>query len=403
MPNQFYVAPASGGALKGLTAGLQGLTAYNQNQNEIGRQDAAKQEAKQAQQADAELVKQIQGKDPEALFALMQTNPQLAQNVMKATGFIDGQQRQASADSMLEYLGGGDVEQAVMTQVEVLKQMGKDPKAVLQWGLMPESEQKRKFAETALALNATPEQWNRYQSMNKAPEKTKLQQGTGDMSGYSFNPETGEYSIDPGVKARLTAKAEQKAIDGAVLDAKDRQSINRDVTGLVKDAVLISKASKDLKTLRKTSSPTDQLAAVFKLMKALDPSSVVREGEQQQAVSTGGPAEILIGFVNKIKGDGALPPEAFDNMVDTAESLAGSQIEATNREVFSYLDAYEDTLPESFKSKLIQRIPKSTKQERKKLYSGALSREVSEQDIQDTLKANQGLTRDELLKQLGIK
>lgn len=171
MPNQFYVAPASSGALKGLTDGLQGLTAYNQNQNEIGRQDAAKQEAKQAQQADAELVKQIQGKDPEALFALMQTNPQLAQNVMKATGFIDGQQRQASADSMLEYLGGGDVEQAVMTQVEVLKQMGKDPKAVLQWGLMPEGEQKRKFAETALALNATPEQWNRYQQMTGKVKK----------------------------------------------------------------------------------------------------------------------------------------------------------------------------------------------------------------------------------------
>lgn len=185
MTNQFYVAPATSGILQGLTSGLQGLTAYNQSQNQLQREEAEKMKAQQAQQADAELVKQVQGKDPDALFALMQSNPELAQNVMKATGFVDERLRRESADSMLSYLSGGDIEDTVRSQVDVVKRMGKDPKAVLQWGMMPDGEQKRKFAETAFALNATPEQWQRYQKMTgKATEDDGRTAGMKDFDYY---------------------------------------------------------------------------------------------------------------------------------------------------------------------------------------------------------------------------
>lgn len=193
------------------------------------------------------------------------------------------------------------------------------------------------------------------------PEQVKFQQGTGDMSGYSFNPQTGEFSIDESVKSHLEGKAKNKAKERADLDAKDRRGINSDVTGLVKDAVLINNAAIDLAKLKETSSPMDQLAAVFKLMKALDPTSVVREGEQQQTRSTGGPADVLIGFANKLQGEGSLPPAAFSDMVSTARSLAEARIKSTRSAVSSYLNAYEDTIPESFKKQLLDRVPVTQK------------------------------------------
>jgi len=48
------------------------------------------------------------------------------------------------------------------------------------------------------------------------------------------------------------------------------------------------------------------LAMVFAFMKMLDPNSVVREGEQQQAKATGGAADYLVAVVKSLKGEGSL-------------------------------------------------------------------------------------------------
>ena len=83
-------------------------------------------------------------------------------------------------------------------------------------------------------------------------------------------------------------------------------------------------------------------------MKALDPGSVVREGEQDQARATGGVADRLVGYVNQIKGEGALPEDVFNEMVLTAKRLANEAITEANREVDSFLLPFEDRLPEKF-------------------------------------------------------
>ena len=48
------------------------------------------------------------------------------------------------------------------------------------------------------------------------------------------------------------------------------------------------------------------LSMIFAYMKMLDPRSVVREGEQQQARATGGAADFLINYVTSLKGEGSL-------------------------------------------------------------------------------------------------
>lgn len=212
------------------------------------------------------------------------------------------------------------------------------------------------------AVQLSPELVSNVMKANKERRamsaKPDFQQGSGAMSGYAFNPENGSFTIDPAVSKQLTQKAEEKAAQGSILNAKDRQGINKDVTGLIKDSVGISAAAKSLAGLKASSSPSAQLAAIFKFMKSLDPTSVVREGEQQMARSTGGPADYLVGVVSQLQGEGSLPPAVFSDMVATSQNLANTAIDASNNEINSYLDTYGNTIPESFKDSLRNRIPK---------------------------------------------
>jgi hypothetical protein len=160
---------------------------------------------------------------------------------------------------------------------------------------------------------------------------------------------------------RIFQQGAKKAADaikaGVTIGAKDRRAVNNDVTGLTKSTSESYNAARALSKLSEKASPTDQLAAIFKFMKSLDPTSVVREGEQQMARSTGGPADALVGMINQAQGEGGLTKTAFTNMVNTARSIANSDINSANLKVADYLDAYEDTLPRSFKEKLQNRVP----------------------------------------------
>lgn len=156
---------------------------------------------------------------------------------------------------------------------------------------------------------------------------------------------------------QLQLKAEMAALEGVTLGAKERRSINGDVTALIKPTAASYAAARSLSSLAETASPTDQLAAIFQFMKSLDPTSVVREGEQAMARSTGGPADAMIGFFNQAKGVGGLTPSAFRNMVNTARGIANSSIESSELQVGDYLRTFENTIPEKFIARLIERVP----------------------------------------------
>ena len=140
-------------------------------------------------------------------------------------------------------------------------------------------------------------------------------------------------------------------------DIKDVRSIQGDVSKLIQKSVDIRGAAANLGKLSKTKSATDQLAAVFSFMKALDPSSVVREGEQQQAANAGGVADAFRGYISNLKGTGSLPPDVFNKMVRTAERLANQEIESANTSLNSYIVPYGDLLQDKFIRDLKGRAP----------------------------------------------
>tara|TARA_R110002050_G_scaffold297502_1_gene459055 strand:- start:153 stop:902 length:750 start_codon:yes stop_codon:yes gene_type:complete len=180
----------------------------------------------------------------------------------------------------------------------------------------------------------------------------KKEQGKGAMEGYSFNTSTGEFSISDDIKSKIElAKASGK------IDLKDKITLNKELTNLVKGTVGVHAAANSLVALKSTSSATDKLAAIFKFMKSLDPTSVVREGEQQMAVATGGAADSMVGYVNSLLGDGKLSDTAFANMVSTAKNLSNSAVSASGKEVDDYLTTFGDDLPQGFKKSLRGRVP----------------------------------------------
>ena len=182
---------------------------------------------------------------------------------------------------------------------------------------------------------------------------SKLEQGKGVMEGHSFNPSTGAYSINPALKAKL-----DEATQKGKLDLKDKITLNKEFTNLTKDTKGIHGAANSLSNLKKTSTATDKLAAIFKFMKSLDPTSVVREGEQTMAVRTGGAADSMVGYVNSLLGEGKLSDKSFTNMVNTAKNLANSAIDATEPEITNYLNTFGSDLSKGFKKGLMNRIPK---------------------------------------------
>lgn len=176
------------------------------------------------------------------------------------------------------------------------------------------------------------------------------------QTGLVFDPATGSFTLDQTAVARIDALNNKKNEKGG-LGAKDRQSINKDVTGFIKDANLIKNTATDLETLKDIGSGPASIAAVFKFMKALDPTSVVREGEFATAENSAGIPEGISNFYNRMIRGERLGDTQFKQFVDTAKGLANNAIGTTRQTVDGYLNTFEDTLPVSFMNKVQQRVP----------------------------------------------
>ncbi len=192
----------------------------------------------------------------------------------------------------------------------------------------------------------------------KQQDPTKFQQGTGDMVGHVFNPDNGTFSINPDLKAKL-----EKVKAKPTLDFKDRQALNKDFTALTKDTKLIRNTAKDLDKLSKmvgsngnVSGPSS-IAMVFKFMKALDPTSVVRESEFATAENSSGVPENMRNMYNKLMQGGKLGPKQVEEFVSTAKGLSNSAIDSSTSEITGFLDTFEGTIPTGFRKALLKRIP----------------------------------------------
>ena len=174
--------------------------------------------------------------------------------------------------------------------------------------------------------------------------------------GMVFDPSTGTYSVDPVATAHLASLEEKKNTKGG-LGISDRKSINKDITGFIKQAMAIKSAASDLAGLKKLGTGAASIAAVFKFMKANDPGSTVREGEFATAESSSGVPEAVRNFYNKLITGERVDEGTIQSFIDVSQSLSNSAINASTTMVDGYLNTFEDTLPKSFAGKVRERIP----------------------------------------------
>lgn len=187
-----------------------------------------------------------------------------------------------------------------------------------------------------------------------AAKRAPKQKGEG---GLVFDPNTGTYSIDELAKNRFDELNAKKQAGGS-FSFKDRQGLNKDITSITKEAVKIKTAASELIGLKKRGTAASKLGAVFKFMKSLDPTSVVRETEQGQVYAAAGAGAQLAGMLNGILGQGKLTDKGFNDLVSTAKNIANSNLSSTQITVDNLLGTFEDTLTTKFKDLIKLRVPK---------------------------------------------
>jgi len=330
--------------------------------NKVG--GAIQRSGQQAQQGEAEdLMRRALGGDPEAFKELTVKSPQAA---MQAAEYLQSQQagQQAEDDRFKGQVAqdtAGFVEQLHLAPPEQQEQMFNsaidDPRFDI------DEEDRNSFMD----INARKAIIGQVKGKEYADnffggqqENTKFQQGSGKMAGHVFNPDDGSFTINPKIQEKIN---EVKGDPN--LGFKDIQGLNKDFTSLTQDTKLIRNTAEDLSKLSKmvgtdgnVSGPSS-IAMVFKFMKALDPTSVVRESEFATAENSSGVPENMRNLYNKLMSGGKLGPKQVSEFVSTAKGLANSAIDSSSTEIENYLNTFGNTIPPKTRNSLLKRIPKS--------------------------------------------
>lgn len=143
------------------------------------------------------------------------------------------------------------------------------------------------------------------------------------------------------------------------ITAKDISPISKEVTPIIDGAIKRREAAASLEKLEKSGSPTDMVAGVFKFMKALDPTSTVRETEQGQVYSAGGAMKEFAAYVNGLTGGGKLNKDLFKEVVLTSKRLANSEIESSEAALNNMIGGYRGTKIDKagYLDKQLKRLP----------------------------------------------
>lgn len=112
----------------------------------------------------------------------------------------------------------------------------------------------------------------------------------------------------------------------------------------VKDFRNVANATRQIVTLMQgEGSPMSDLGGIFTFMKSLDPTSVVREGEQASVQNAAGVPENIRNYYNRLATGKRLSPEQRADMVSTALNLYGSRAQSYN----TFADTYRGLVAEA--------------------------------------------------------
>ena len=122
-------------------------------------------------------------------------------------------------------------------------------------------------------------------------------------------------------------------------------------------SISIKTTAADLRKLKNLGTGAASISAIFKFMKANDPTSTVREGEFATAETSGGVPEAVRNFYNKLVSGERIDESEIQKFIDVSEALTNSAIDSATSTTAGYINTFEDSLPKSFSDKVLKRIP----------------------------------------------
>lgn len=344
--NPFFVDPTMGRTGNELS-GLANVIQENRD----------KQAAiEQSEKAKSAVIAAIQSNDPSQVAEASVNFPEYSDIIANQIGAVDATKKKSAADFIRSILTASPDQRAALYEQRInsVEDPTQSSQSYQDWLQDPEGEMR----EMEMVYAGLDPDGYKVIRDKKTDELKEREFALTSQNVYSqIGARTAATNLASKQFTQKIAKAEAKAAEGVQIDHKGRLAINKDVTGLIKDTKASIDAAVSLEALQKNGSPAAQLAGIFKFMKSLDPTSVVREGEQNMARSTGGPMDKFVGMINNAVGEGGLTPRAFKDMVRAAKTISNSGLDSAITNVGTYLGTYEDTLPESFKTKLQERLP----------------------------------------------
>ncbi len=355
--------------MQGYNPNWGGLLQAGQNQSQmlgqlgsqIGNQLKARREAEQLQSIKTQAADLLQSGDADAIAEFSLQNPQMGQLLQQQMQYKSDATKQNMTDSILSILANPEKADATFqNRLSLLEANQADPAQTMaayeEFKNDPDA-----FMNNAKIMLAyqDPKAYQAYKSTQ--PEQKKYQYAG---NGFVFDPSTGGLAMDSSFKQEMLERQKQEAAakllekpQGETLDFSDVRGLNSDVSKVVDPAIKIHESANALSSLNSNTTAADAQAMIFKFMKALDPDSVVMEGEQRSAVATGGAADSFVSQANHIFGGGKLSPAVRTQFVNTAKKLANSASQGANTAVTDMLSVYGDTLDKSVMDKLIGRVP----------------------------------------------
>lgn len=354
-------------ALSEILQNLRGFQGLAQNAQAMQQQDELMANNRKA----SELLKSFyqgnkEGKpNYDLLNEAILLSPEMSQNVLNGIGLQDKRaQQQAATDVVSLYQSVGDPQafgSVMAKRINGILERGGDPSDSIALTKIyneqgPEAARRSLQQVGAAMVNqglVKPELVGFGEPAKQAPK----QQGQGEMAGYVFDPNTGKFTVDQAARqAYINAKTKQES--GEPLGLKDMVTLNKEISTITKDATMIHRTAQDLDKLSKLGGGPASISMVYKFMKSLDPTSVVREGEFATAANSGGVPEAVLNFYNKVRTGERLPEPVIQEFVNTAKQLANTAVDSAEVEVNDYLNTFGDKFDKGFAERLKGRVPK---------------------------------------------
>lgn len=223
-----------------------------------------------------------------------------------------------------------------------------------------DEEMKQAFFRNAAELLGIPDEIVTPENIQSAAaiyqqsiKRQPYQQATGKgMEGFVFDPNSGLFFANPQIAQKI-----QSLQSKPELKMTDIRDINNDITSLTKQSREARDGASALISIGDKPTPAQAVAAIFKFMKSLDPTSVVRQEEQGLVASASGPMAAFAGYINKLTGGGPITSEVMRDIISTATGIANSTIKETGQSVNSFIEVYPE-LSEDRRLSMLGRVPK---------------------------------------------